>query len=217
MRIVAIKQTRSGHNVYFISNEYAEYELEDLLSLIPNTPFENIKVVTSKTGKKSLRIQSDDSRSNNLENVAMTCNIKDYLFFDGAYLYLKTQNGRIKKRWIAISGDPKSTKQDQDKADFGPIPSGSYIVRFDKTLDYQNSESLWDQLKWLIKQPRWGLIVTPLEADSNTNIFGRGDFYIHGGDTPGSKGCIDLTDQNANFHSTLRLYKRNFKLIVNLK
>ena len=48
-------------------------------------------------------------------------------------------------------------------------------------------------------------------------MYGRGDFYIHGGNEPGSKGCIDLTDHNQDFYMFLRLYKRNMKLIVKYK
>ena len=217
MKIVAIKQSRSGQNIYFISDEYAEYTLADVLAQAPNVPFENLQIVTPKGGQKFVRIKGDNSKVNNLENITITCNDGDYLLFDLNSLYLKTKNGRIKKKWEAVSGDTKSNWSDQKKADFGPIPEGTYTVRFDQTLDYTSAESLWDRLKWRIKKPSWGLIITPLEADIKTNTFGRNNFYIHGGDKPGSKGCIDLTDQNANFHETLRLYKRNFKLIVAYK
>lgn len=214
MKIVAIKQTASGHNIHFISDEYSEYTLDDLLTQGNKVALENVQVFTPRSGKKSVRLKADKDKSNNLETVAITCNDKDYLLFDRQYIYLKTQNGRIKRKWAAFSGDLLSTIKDQKKSDFGPLPEGNYIARFDKTIDYASAESLWDTVKWLIKKPSWGLIVTPLEADAKTNTYGRGSFYIHGGEAPGSKGCIDLADQNASFHTVMRLYHRNLKVVV---
>lgn len=70
MKIVAIKQSRSGQNIHFISDEYAEYTLIDFLVMEPQIPFENIRVVTSKSGKKYVRLKADASKANNLDNIA---------------------------------------------------------------------------------------------------------------------------------------------------
>lgn len=135
--------------------------------------------------------------------------------FDLRFLYLKSQNGRIKRKWKATSGRPGSTPEDQHKADFGPLPEGEYTVEFDKTIDYTKSKSLWDKLKWILKSPSWGFVNTPLLPSKDNEMYGRGHLYIHGGNTPGSNGCIDLTDKNEDFHVLLRLYHRNFRLVVN--
>ncbi len=127
---------------------------------------------------------------------------------------MKAKNGRIKRSWPATSGLPGSTPADQGRADYGPLPDGLYTARFDKTLDIESAQGLWDQLKWIIKSPRWGYIVTPLEPLPATETYGRGDFSIHGGFFPGSKGCIDLTSRNSDFHVLMRLYKRNLTVVV---
>jgi hypothetical protein len=47
-----------------------------------------------------------------------------------------------------------------------------------------------------------------------TNTFGRGNFSIHGGKTPGSAGCIDLTKNNNSFHKWLKSYGKPVQLNV---
>ena len=53
-----------------------------------------------------------------------------------------------------------------------------------------------------------------LNPADKSKLKGRSEFFIHGGEMPGSKGCVDLTDQNEDFHVFMRLYKRNMKVIV---
>ena len=50
----------------------------------------------------------------------------------------------------------------------------------------------------------WGLYRVPLTPSSKTNTFGRKDFYIHGGDKPGSAGCIDIGHNDANLLAALK-------------
>ena len=150
MQIIAIKQIKSGKNVYFITDEYNEYDLEKILELGERGGLENVRVISTKK-------------------------------------------------------------------DFGPLPEGEYIASFDKTLDYKNNTGLWDTFRWLWNYPAWGFVATPLEPSSKNQMYGRGNFYIHGGNSPGSKGCIDLVKSNQEFHCFMRLYKRNLKVIVRYK
>jgi len=217
MKIKAIKQVRSGKNICFITDEIQEYDLDSILELGERGALENATVVTTKTGKQYLRSKANTSEFDNLDTVAITCNEKDYLLFDRKYIYLKAQNGRVKKKWVATSGKLNATISDQNKKDFGPLPEGDYTVKFSATLDYKNNTSLWDKIKWLWKSPAWGFVATPLEPSPKNEMVDRGNFYIHGGNEPGSEGCIDLTNKNQNFHTFLRLYKRDVKLIVKYK
>lgn len=214
MKIIAIRQIKSGKNIHFITNEIQEYDLDAVLELGERGVLENVTVVTTKAGQGYLRSIPNKSELDNLDSLAITCNDKDYLLFDRNYIYLKAMNGRIKKKWIATSGNPKASAEDQDKKDFGPLPEGEYVARFTETLDYKDNTGLWDRIKWLWKSPAWGFVATSLEPSPDNEMYNRGNFYIHGGDKPGSKGCIDLTDQNQNFHTFLRLYKRDVKLVV---
>ena len=214
MKILAIKQTSSGQNIHFITDKFSEYTLEELVIQVEKLAIQGIKIFTSKSGKKSLRLQSNKTTEDNLERAAITCNDGDYLFFDRHYLFLKSKNGRIKKKWAAFSGNSDSRIQDQNKPDFGPLPEGEYTVFFTKTLDVQTNEGLWDSLKWIEKSPAWGFVVTPLQQVKG-NPYGRGNFYIHGGLFKGTKGCIEINNlENSHFHAFIRLYKRDFKLIV---
>jgi len=123
-------------------------------------------------------------------------------------------NGKVKKQRKAFSGNEEAGIEDQREEDVGPLPEGEYVVHFDKTLDIEDSTSLWDDLKWHVKRSRWGYINTPLEQVKG-ETHNRGDFYIHGGDTLGTNGCIELIgDLNKNFHSFMTLYERSFKLVV---
>lgn len=83
MKIVAIKQTASGQNIHFISDEYSEYTLDDLLTQGAKVALENVQVFTPKSGKKSVRLKADKDKSNNLENTAITCNDGESLFYIG--------------------------------------------------------------------------------------------------------------------------------------
>ena len=38
----------------------------------------------------------------------------------------------------------------------------------------------------------WGHFRVPLHPAKNTKTFGRGGFFIHGGEYPGSAGCVDV-------------------------
>ena len=65
---------------------------------------------------------------------------------------------------------------------------------------------------WPGGQPSWGKSRIALEASTSTNTYGRGGFYVHGGWTAGSNGCIDLTENMADFTQWLK--KHGQDLIV---
>ncbi len=49
---------------------------------------------------------------------------------------------------------------------------------------------------------------------SRTDTLGRSGFSIHGGSTPGSAGCVDLTQQMPDFTKHFREYGADMDLIV---
>jgi hypothetical protein len=214
LRIIGIqKLSKNAPQSLFILNTWDELSLTQVEKLIKSKALP-AQIKTTKAGKKCIAALPNSHTTDNLNNITLICNKNDYLLFNGYQLLLKTGNGKRKRTWTATSGTPGSKPKDQDRKDFGPIPEGTYIARFDQTLDISSSQNLWDALKWLLKSPSWGLIATPLEPDEKTNTFGRHNFYLHGGFFPGSRGCIDLTSQNQEFHIAMRLYKRNMKLVV---
>ncbi len=123
--------------------------------------------------------------------------------------------------WEATSGkDGYQSSEFQSVANKGPIPEGSYTVDPARTQSY-SSTSTWDRLKgniglgtWPGGTESWGDTRTWLTPMKGTNTYGRSGFSIHGGTTPGSAGCIDLTKNNNSFHSWLKSYGKPVKLNV---
>lgn len=80
----------------------------------------------------------------------------------------------------------------------GPIPEGVYWVA---------PAELWDNA-WYRVAPTsaWGnhrLTIHPLPE---TETYGRGGFFIHGGSVPGSAGCIDLWDDMDRFAKDMKTH-----------
>ncbi len=104
MKLVAIEQQRSGKNIQFVTDEFKNYTLTQLLKQKEIIPLENVTVIEQKSGDKYLRSKQNSDKSDNLDEIAITCNIGDYLIFDRKYLYLKALNGRSKRKWKAFFG-----------------------------------------------------------------------------------------------------------------
>jgi hypothetical protein len=49
----------------------------------------------------------------------------------------------------------------------------------------------------------WGHKRVELHPDSSTQTYGRGNFFIHGGWSPGSGGCITLCERDVDFFSAI--------------
>jgi hypothetical protein len=115
------------------------------------------------------------------------------LVFDGSFLYATgTKAGTL--ALSAVSGKPNEkgkfdyTDERQKVPYKGPIPAGEYWVQ-----PSQMWENNW--FKSLTRSPRsaWGNFRLTIHPYPGTQTYGRGGFFIHGGATPGSAGCIDLT------------------------
>ena len=107
-----------------------------------------------------------------------------YLSFDGAELVVHGPDGRAELSIPAISGRPGTSAVDQDKKNFGPIPSGTY------TLDISNF--LPHPPGGLLTWGDWGQYHVPITPAGGTDTHGRSGFNIHGGIVRGSAGCIDV-------------------------
>lgn len=114
-----------------------------------------------------------------------------------------------------------SKKEFSKIKDQGPIPEGNYTVGqlqertgSSATDVISKAKSLWDLKKTQMKYEKkghdwntgtvvdkiaWGDFRAPITANSGTNTYGRGNFYIHGGGLPGSIGCIDLGGEMKDF------------------
>lgn len=79
----------------------------------------------------------------------------------------------------------------QQVKDAGPIPQGSYW--FDVCKGRNIRSSPWSHG---VKRGAWGAHSWSLHPPAGTNTYGRSGFFIHGGQRWGSKGCIDVLNQD---------------------
>lgn len=73
--------------------------------------------------------------------------------------------------------------------DKGPIPPGEYILDpHSETYSHVEGE------KYIARRlvGDWGHYRVKLEPSNVANLHGRSEFFLHGGDRPGSAGCIDV-------------------------
>ena len=114
----------------------------------------------------------------------------DYLFnhaikFDGSTATLYDDDGKKLGEYPATSGRDGVT--DQKSSWKGPIPEGDY------TLDPKEISEASGFRGWLRNLlGDWGTYRAPLHPIDSTQTYGRSGFFIHGGSTPGSAGCIDV-------------------------
>jgi hypothetical protein len=125
------------------------------------------------------------------------------------------------KDWPEMLKKYTSNREDWAKdQSAGPIPQGSYNVgpletRSGNQEEISALEAFWYKLtgqvesntddnkqfckNTIISRISWGNYRAPIKPNSGTQTYNRGDFYVHGGSLRGSHGCIDLTDDMADF------------------
>ena len=67
--------------------------------------------------------------------------------------------------------------------------------------------SSFSQSDHFISKRGWGNLRVNLEPAPETETYGRTSMYIHGGDVPGSAGCIDLVEYAEDFGKLYALWK----------
>lgn len=122
------------------------------------------------------------------------------LQFNGSHLTM-TGGGRTYS-YSAVSGKPQTdgtfdySQARQQLRNIGPIPEGTYWIRPDE---------LWENAWYKpASTDAWGNYRITIHPFVTTVTHGRGGFFIHGGTTPGSAGCIDLTNHMDQFVEDLR-------------
>ena len=133
------------------------------------------------------------------------------LEFTGTHLIFRASSATI--TFPAVSGravyrpDPATGKFTRATFDYGvdrqkvkgvgPIPEGRYWV---------NPGDLWKNAFYKVWAPTdaWGNYRLTIHPYPDTETYGRGGFFIHGGATPGSAGCIDLTSAMDDFVTWLK-------------
>ena len=149
---------------------------------------------------------------------------KYFLKFDGRYLRLY-YGDEVVREWAGVSGKENfGSARDQDKQSYGPIPEGTYDIKQSRyqTISTRNELLGWiGRGEWAGSVRGWGterVWAEPTKETVNNGLtFGRKDMAIHGGWTPGSAGCIDLTNQMGDFAKTFRTLGIDLKLYVDYK
>jgi len=147
------------------------------------------------------------------------------LVFDGEQLVaIDNKIGRVVARWDAVSGnllDGKTQPELSAKEGEGPIPEGKYTVNPQDSNRDNFVKSLpgrfpivnrWD---WGDNDD-WGDVRTVIDPQEGTDLLGRepSTMYFHGGDDPGSAGCVDLTSGNNDFHDWLADFDGAIEVVV---
>jgi len=117
------------------------------------------------------------------------------LTFDGSLLAASDGSS-----WPAVSGLPDYqgrfdySKARQRHEGAGPIPEGQYWVDPCQVRTWRTSLGAH-----VVRRSAWGSASVAVHPFDATHTFGRYGFFIHGGSTPGSRGCIDLTSHMDGF------------------
>ncbi|MBD5400947.1 DUF2778 domain-containing protein [bacterium] len=128
-----------------------------------------------------------------------------YAVFDGKTLAIYDDGEKIAE-FAGVSGKPGyQSPEYQNKKDTGPIPEGVYVIRKERLQFYKDIDR-WDRVRSALGRGTWrggtyscGESRVWLEPAKETNTYGRSGFSIHGGEEPGSAGCIDLTSEMPGF------------------
>ena len=162
--------------------------------------------------------------ANGAVTAAFSRAFNDEPHFDGETLKWVDDDGNVVEQYDAVSGRVGYQSPTlQNETDKGPIPEGLFLVSQE---DYQESSDMpmsrrvasynpfFKTTAWPGGTPAWGnqrIWLKPIQGE----MYGRDAFSIHGGDYPGSAGCIDLTFRMPSFATRFRDYGSDMWLHVN--
>jgi RHS repeat-associated protein len=122
------------------------------------------------------------------------------IFYDGKDIRVFDDSGKLLLKCRGTSGRPGRGPADQAVPYQGPLPRGSYWI------DPTEISCVSGFRYWLRnKLGDWGHCRLVLHPFPTTNTYGRGTegFFLHGGVTPGSAGCLDSGDCDTNIFKIL--------------
>lgn len=144
-----------------------------------------------------------------------------YLSFDGSKVAWIENNSTLVS-WPGTSGRKGYQSPSHQKLeDKGPLPEGRWIVRqseYQKMPTRNWIEKVLAELgrtAWPGGESAWGKNRIWIHPVDGTNVFGRSGFSIHGGESPGSAGCIDLTSNMPEFIKKYLKHGKDMTLVVN--
>ncbi len=140
--------------------------------------------------------------------------------FDGQNLSWVNDNSYIKPYSATSGRNGYNCRDQQNIQNKGPIPEGIWYAKQDQ---YQNRDNLSNLQKiinpigfgaWPGGESAWGNHRVWLQPAVGTNTYQRTGFSIHGGKTPGSAGCIDLTNDMDRFANDFKNYNKDVRIRV---
>ena len=88
----------------------------------------------------------------------------------------------------------------QKLKNIGGIPAGNYRIYVNNESRSSISEIFSDNKRFSLRMfafsDSWGNYAWPLYPESDTQLYDRKGFFIHGGKNPGSAGCIDILEND---------------------
>jgi hypothetical protein len=136
------------------------------------------------------------------------CHEANQLGFDGRTVTLHDRDGNLLGAYPATSGRFGVT--DPRVPDKGPIPEGEYLLS-PMEINEVHGLPYWARRIWSGDWGNFRVNVTPMPG---TETHGRSGFFVHGGDTPGSAGCIDVGNQDTVLFPQLRKLEGPVRLRV---
>jgi Protein of unknown function (DUF2778) len=176
-------------------NQISYYEFvsqENLPGLVGQDQADELKAFFPRTYPDGSRYAGERG----VPTVAQCANVS--LLFDGFYLKLLVVQ-QVDCAWVARSGAVGDgffdyTIERQKWTGKGPIPQGAYWIR--------NDEITSPKLPFTGEA--WGNYRVTIHPYLQTVTYGRGGFFIHGGATFGSAGCVDLAFGMDDFVAKLK-------------
>jgi type VI secretion system secreted protein VgrG len=158
-----------------------------------------------------------------VQAVATKCPFEQesYLVFDGEQLCWMNGDDLLDECWPSVSGrQGHQTSSEQCAQNKGPLPEGVWAVRQSELQEIGDRNPLemiaaeFGRTAWPGGESSWGRFRIWLHPHFGVNTCNRSGFSIHGGDSPGSAGCIDMTNNIEAFVVKFRNYGRDMILKV---
>lgn len=130
-----------------------------------------------------------------------------HLAFDGLTFPLYDSNQAHIFSFQAISGNPNFQHSSyQASENQGPLPEGEYTFYFNQ-IDEGEAGEFW----YTDQGPgAWGHTRLPINiVQFEDTSIDRSQFYIHGGVTAGSLGCVDLLGANQEFFDAFEAFAQS--------
>ncbi len=192
--------------------------------------FEGIKMYQRKNGLNVDGVMKKNGETLSSMNKELAKHKPAYLKFNGKELSWNEENKPIRS-WRGMSGQPDyQCKKYIPESYKGPLPEGKWLVKqsqYQKYDDLSFGEKIANHTSFISEKVRnkpsgkwkggtaaWGKHRIWLEPADGTDNKNRTNLSIHGGESLGSGGCVDLADKMEDFIEYFKKYGSDMILDV---